>query len=115
MLKSAGMSLKVPGFNVSDGYFGNNTQAAVIQYQGDYGLQTDGIVGTYTCRKFANHTFYIGNSGSIQIYESQYRSDWSYTHFERDYYNGWCVRIDSAGQLVLCNGVHYTYRTIIPL
>lgn len=38
------------GYNTggADGIFGKNTQAAVIQYQRDHGLQVDGIIGNQT-------------------------------------------------------------------
>lgn len=115
MCGAAGMSTKVPSFTVFDGLYGNGTHAAIAQYQKDYSLSADGTVGPNTWRMFANHTYYIGNSGSIQIYESQYSSGFSYTHFEVDSYNGWCVRSGATGQFIKCNDVRYQYRTFIPL
>lgn len=113
MLNSAGMSVKVPGFNVSDGYFGVNTQNALIQYQSDYGLSCDGILGGDTWTELARHTVYTGNTGSIQNYKSQYNSSWAATYFQKDSYNGWCV-LSSNGNYYLCNET-FTYRSYVPL
>ena len=45
--------LKTLGYNCGyiDGYFGNNTKAAVMRYQANNGLVADGIVGPNTWRK----------------------------------------------------------------
>ena len=115
MLISDSMQAKVPGLT-NDGYFGNNTQGAVIQFQKDNGLSpTDGIVGPNTWSKFSNHTFYLGHSGSTQIYETQFYANFTYTHYEKDYYNGYCVKDLFSDNFYLCNSAHYTLRTFIPL
>ncbi|MFL0197413.1 peptidoglycan-binding protein [Clostridium sp. WILCCON 0269] len=114
ILNSAGMSIKVPGFNVSDGYYGTNTYNAIYTYQSDYGLGTDGIIGANTWRSFQNHTYYTGSTGSIQNYRTQYNIS-AYAYFQKDYYNGWCIYNPSTDQYYLANGVHYTVRTYIPL
>lgn len=113
LLNSAGMSLKVPAFNTCDGYFGPNTHSALLQYQSDYGLSCDGILGGNTWSELARHTWYTGNTGSIQNYKSQYNSSWDSTYFQRDSYNGWCVRSNN-GKYYLCNGT-FTYRTYVPM
>ncbi|SKA86896.1 Putative peptidoglycan binding domain-containing protein [Clostridium sp. USBA 49] len=115
ILNSAGMSLKVPGFTVSDGYYGENTAAATRQYQRDYGLLADGVIGNGTWSSFEEHKYYAGNLGSIQRWNVNYRSDWSTVYFERDYINGWCVYAESTGKFYLCNDVRYKERTLIPL
>lgn len=45
--KLADMYESIPKLKV-DGIFGNNTEEAVIQFQGMFNLNTDGIVGRYT-------------------------------------------------------------------
>ncbi|WP_446898777.1 peptidoglycan-binding domain-containing protein [Clostridium sp. LBM24168] len=53
ILNSAGMALEVPGFNISDGYYGTNTYNAIYRYQSDYGLGSDGIIGPNTMDKLS--------------------------------------------------------------
>ena len=65
-VKSIQTKLKQLGYysGAVDGIFGNKTKAAVIKFQGDYGLTKDGIVGSKTMQALGLSSSSSGTSSS---------------------------------------------------